>query len=240
MIDLHLLVTRPEPDGSRTAEALRALGHSALVAPLLEFRAAGSTGKSDDAWGGILVTSSNAIRALSPKSLAELKDIRMLAVGDHTADAARSAGFVQVECVDGNAQKLARQAIRAFTGTTAPILYLAGADRAIDLQAALAAKNIRLETVVVYRMEHAPAIPPGARAAIEDGRLDGVLHYSGRTVDAYLALSEAAHLSEAALAPIHYCLSAEIAAKLIQAGAPAVRIAAHPREADLFRLLNHR
>ena len=32
---MRLLVTRPEPDAARTAEALRARGHEVLVAPLL-------------------------------------------------------------------------------------------------------------------------------------------------------------------------------------------------------------
>ena len=32
---MRLLVTRPEPDATRTAETLRARGHDVLVAPLL-------------------------------------------------------------------------------------------------------------------------------------------------------------------------------------------------------------
>ena len=32
---MRLLVTRPEPDGERTAQALRARGHAVVLAPLL-------------------------------------------------------------------------------------------------------------------------------------------------------------------------------------------------------------
>ena len=36
---MKLLVTRPEPDGERTAEALRARGHEVLLAPMLRMQA---------------------------------------------------------------------------------------------------------------------------------------------------------------------------------------------------------
>src|SRR3954452_25423744 len=61
--DMRLLVTRPEPDATRTAETLRARGHAVLVAPLfsmqsIEAQFAGS-------YDGVLMTSANAARALA-------------------------------------------------------------------------------------------------------------------------------------------------------------------------------
>jgi len=32
---MYLVVTRPQPDGERTAAALRARGHTVLIAPLM-------------------------------------------------------------------------------------------------------------------------------------------------------------------------------------------------------------
>ena len=37
MTALRLLVTRPEPDATRTADELRAKGHDVMVAPMLNF-----------------------------------------------------------------------------------------------------------------------------------------------------------------------------------------------------------
>src|SRR6476619_3033205 len=61
--DMRLLLTRPEPDATRTAEALRARGHEVLVAPLLATLtiAAEFAGPYD----GVLITSANAARSLA-------------------------------------------------------------------------------------------------------------------------------------------------------------------------------
>jgi uroporphyrinogen-III synthase len=231
--DLLLLVTRPQPDGTRTVDTLRSLGHAPLLAPLLVMHPIEAAFAPDRAYVGVLVTSANAVRVLNPEQFAQLKDLPLVAVGGRTASAAREKGFANVTSADGDAENLAIEAAKIFRTARAPVLYLAGEDRAVDLAGALAAHGIRVETVAVYRMAFARSMPVDAREAIAAGRLDG-------TVDAYLNLTEAMQLSEAALAPVHYCLSAEVGARLIAAGAPAVRISAHPQETDLFSLLDGR
>ena len=67
--------------------------------------------------------------------------------------------------------------------------------------------------------------------------IDGVLHYSRRSAEAYLAAARQAGLLEAALNnPVHYCLSARVAEPLRLAGAARLRIAARPDEAALLDL----
>ena len=66
-------------------------------------------------------------------------------------------------------------------------------------------------------------------------RIDGVLHYSRRTAEAYVICADAADRRKAAMTPVHYCLSRDIAAPLQSGGATAFRIAARPEETALFQ-----
>lgn len=231
---MRLLVTRPDEEGRRTAEALRALGHEVLLAPLLRIEPVLDTDFGPPPWSGVLMSSANAARAVAahPRKN-ELVALPLLAVGDRTAEAAREGGFTDVTSAGGDATDLARAAAARFAGCKAPLLYLAGRDRACDLPTALG--ELRVRTVVVYRAIKAERLPTAVQAALAAGHLDGVLHYSRRSAETYLALADAAGLRTKALAPLHYCLSARIAAAL--AGAPEVRIAAEPNEAALLRLI---
>ena len=76
---------------------------------------------------------------------------------------------------------------------------------------------------------------PGA--AVTEVEIDGVLHFSRRTSEAYLGSAVGAALLDRAIAPFHYCLSAQVARPLLQAGATAVRIAERPNEASLVELV---
>ena len=235
---MRLLVTRPEPEAKRTATILRAGGHEVLVAPLLCMQPIADAALDDGPWAGLLVTSANAVRAIAEHpDRARLLHLPLLAVGRRSAEAARAAGFASVSSADGGAGDLAGLAATAFSGAAAPVLYLAGEDRAVDLPALLAARGIAVRTIVVYRMIKAQAFPAQITAALAAGRIEAVLHYSRRTAETYVTCADAAGLRAAALASMHFCLSAEIADILRAAGAATVRVAARPEESALLRLL---
>lgn len=236
MTTLRLLVTRPEPDASRTADALRTMGHTVLVAPMLTFEPIRDAVIGTVPWAGVLLTSANAARALAQHAqFATLKNLPVLAVGDRTAETARAIGFADVASAAGNAADLAQAATARFTAEDAAVLYAAAEDRAVDVADRLAGDGIGIHTVVVYRMRQAVEFPADIAAALRGGGVDGVLHYSRRTAEAYLAC--ASDLRAAALAPTHYCLSAEVAEPLLAAGTDRIRIALRPHEGALFDLL---
>ena len=231
---MRLLVTRPEPDGERTAAELRAVGHEVLLAPLLRIEMIAGAELGAGPWAAILLTSANGARALArhPRR-AELTGLPVLAVGRSSADAARTAGFTDVESADGDGRDLARLAAARFAGSTKPLLYLAGEDRARDLAGELAGLPVR--TVAVYRAVKAESLPSEVRAALEAGRIDGVLHFSRRSVENYLECARP--VLERALAPVHYCLSARAAEPLKAAGASKIVIAPRPDEQALLALV---
>jgi uroporphyrinogen-III synthase len=63
-----------------------------------------------------------------------------------------------------------------------------------------------------------------------------VLHFSRRSAESYLACAARAGVGEAALEPVHLCLSAQVAEPLAAAGAAAIRIAPRPDEAAIIEL----
>lgn len=116
------------------------------------------------------------------------------------------------------------------------LLYIAGAARSGDLAGALRQRDLAVHTAVVYRVALASTLPPQAVEALAAG-IDGVLHYSRRSAEAYVSAVRQADLVEAGLSdPVHFCLSAQIAAPLVAAGAGNIRIAQTPDEAALLAL----
>ncbi len=229
-----LLVTRPASDAERTAARLRARGCDVLLAPLLDVELIGDADVGSGPWSGLVMTSANAARAVAQhERRAELLRLPVFVVGRRTADAARAAGFGEVASANGDEKDLAGL-IRGRARLGTPLLYLAGEDRAGGLAAELAADGVEVRTVVVYRAAKALGVPPAVRAALAAGRLDGVLHFSRRSAEAYLDCARTAGALDRALAAVHCCLSRQVAEPLMAAGAAKVRIAARPEEAALI------
>jgi uroporphyrinogen-III synthase len=233
---MRLLVTRPEPDNARTAAALRAKGHDVMLAPMLRIETIGNADLGPLPYAAILLTSANGARALAghPR-LSELKTLPVLAVGQTSADAARDAGFIDVTSAHGDAADLARLAATRFPQSKIPLLHVAGADRSGDLAGALSAQGIAVRIAVAYRAAAATEFPPDTRDALTRGTIDAVLHFSRRSVDAYLTCSR--DLLRESAAPAHYCLSARAAEPLRLAGATRVHVAVRPDEESLLALI---
>jgi len=228
---MRVVVTRPQADSERTAVALEALGHEVLVAPLMRIEpvAVDLAGT----WSAIVITSANALQAV-PATADGVKPLPVFAVGDRSAEAARRAGFSEVSSANGDITDLVRLVAARAVGAKAPLLYLAGEDRAGDLVAQLAAHGTDAEMKVVYRTV-AEAFPPVLAAALESGDVDAVLHFSRRSAELFVEGARASGVAGPAEDVRHLCLSAQVAEPL--AGASRVTVAARPEEAALIALL---
>jgi uroporphyrinogen-III synthase len=235
---MRLLLTRPEPDAERTALTLRARGHVVLTAPLLQIEPM-EVALGERPCAGLLMTSASAARMMARHpDLSGLLSHPVFVVGAHTAAMARSAGFADVTSADGDARDLARLVARRFAGSSAKLLYLRGRDTAGDLAGALIRDGLDIESVAIYEAKAVQRFPAPAEEALRAGTIDAVLHFSRRTAQTYLACADALGGRQWALRPAHYCLSAQVAAPLIDAGAAVVRSAAHPDEAGLIDLID--
>jgi uroporphyrinogen-III synthase len=231
---VRLLLTRPAADAARTAAALRARGHEPILAPLLDIEIVPDADLGAGPWSAILVTSANAVRAIAGhRRRGELRGVAVFTVGERSAQAMRDAGFANVVSANGNVMDLARL-VMARMKPPARLIYLAGEERSGDLGGLLRARDFAVDTVLVYRAVIKET--PESAVAFTAG-VDGVLHFSRRSAEAYLAAARDAGRLESALKdPIHYCLSARVAEPLRLAGAARLHIAARADEAALLDL----
>jgi len=227
---MRVLVTRPEPDGERTAEALRARGHDVLLSPVLRMERANAH-IPQARYGAVILTSANAARAIAahPQRTAIL-DLPVFAVGSRTGEIARETGFGDIRSADGDSRDL-RRLLDAEPELREPYLYIAGEDRAADI----GSRNI--VTVVLYRMVALDRLAAPAEHALRSRKVDGVLHFSARSAQAYVDCGARAEIVADALAPVQFCLSAQVAAPLAAAGARAIRVAPRPHEPGLLALV---
>ena len=236
---MSVLVTRPAPDNERTASALRERGFDVLLAPMLRFEPIALPDDAGRDAAAVIVTSSNALRAAAPQLAgSHLLQLPLFAVGGHTADAAREAGFTQVMSADGDADALralvTERVMTGRTGARPTLLYLAGADISRDLASELAERGFDVVTQTVYRMAQVTALPREACEAFAANGIEAVLHYSRRSAAAFVAAVRADGVEISALAVPHRCLSANVAEVLRDAGATQVTISAHPDEKDML------
>ena len=101
----RLLVLRPEPGASTTAERAGTHGLDALVVPLFEVEPVGWEAPEAAGFDGLLITSANAVRHAGEK-LEALRGLKAYAVGEATANAARDAGFDIAATGDGGVERL--------------------------------------------------------------------------------------------------------------------------------------
>ena len=144
-------ITRTQPGADTTAERVRALGWDPVVVPLLSVRPiphAMSSAPSPDAVACVALTSPNTLDRIKDKLLA-YGHLPIFAVGDATADAARTIGLPNVISAKGDINALAALIAREVPRGT---VFAPGArEPAGDLPALLPKhKVIRLAVYEAY------------------------------------------------------------------------------------------
>lgn len=241
---MRVLVTRPEPAATRTAERLRALGHEPVVMPLsvakrFPERVAEALQSN---LAGIMVTSAEAIRTLAETDPAERAWTRLplFAVGEATAATARDAGFGTVFAGAGDGTSLARlveEQSEVWSGTNRPLLYLAGTPRSPSLETALEQARVPFRICECYRMEFSNPTHEMQVRTLTNPIPDAVLHYSKESLRRFLALSLIEERSDLLAQIVPVCMSATVVEELPPAIRNRARIASEPNEDSILSLL---
>jgi uroporphyrinogen-III synthase/uroporphyrinogen III methyltransferase/synthase len=195
----RVLVTRAAHQASKLSDGLRALGAEPVEVPVLEIRPPISFDPLDaalrqlDSYDWLILTSANAARALAERAaalripLAQPVRLKVAAIGEATAEAARKAGlqvalvpeaYVAESLVEGLLARAAGQRI---------LLARAAVARDV-IPDALRQAGAEVDVVDAYRNVLPEAAPEQLRRAIADG-LDAATFTSS---------SSATHLAEAA------------------------------------------
>ncbi len=141
-------ITRAQPGADATAKRVKALGHNAIVAPLLEVRPLDSSALDLSDVGGLAFTSANGVRAFC--ALSPARDLKVFAVGASTAAAARAEGFAQVLSADGDVRALAAGIASRHTKSDGAILHPGAVEPAGDLVGDLGARGVRARRLDLY------------------------------------------------------------------------------------------
>lgn len=234
------LVTRPATASARTIARLEAMGHMVLADPMLLIRPRTAEFPADR-FDALTFTSINGVQGFMAQSFMthdgwpDLFALPVYTVGPRTAEEALAAGFSTVIDCDGDATALTTRMKQDLPPGT-HVLYAAGENRAADLPAALEPDGITVRVAVVYAAEGTSALSPQTRTALVDGHIGCVLHFSRRTVVAFLRCVEAEGLGARLSGMRHLCLADQVAGPLVQAGL-TVEVAQAPNEDALFALL---
>lgn len=239
---MAVLVTRPQPDNEATAATLRARGFEVLLAPMLRFEALALQDDADAHYGAVIVTSANALRGFEQHPAGQrLLELPLFAVGEHTASAARRAGFDRVISANGDAAALREEVLARVRAKelkkTSPLLYLAGADLARDIAGDLGERGLTVVTQTTYRMIPVSDLPREVSDGFAAHRIEAVLHYSRRSARAFLEAARAAGVEISALAILQCNISDPVASILRDAGATQVLVARSPDENALLEAL---
>lgn len=212
---LRVWVTRAQPGAQATAERLAAMGHDAVVAPLLEVRACEAQVELDGV-AALAFTSANGVRAFA--GLCEDRSLPVYAVGEATAHAARQAGFSQVHSADGDVVALGE--LIGAASLKGAVLAPGAKERAGDLQG--------VRPLSVYE-----TVDCALSADFDPETVDLVLVHSpkaGRALAAFLAQNPAPHLEA-------LCISLAAAAPLAATPLAGLDAAQTPSESALLALI---
>lgn len=229
---MRVIVTRPEEDAGPLCRELQELGHTVIMAPLLEIVPREGVSIPALSYQAVVATSANGIRALGARP--GLRGLPMLTVGPQSLKAAREAGFSSAEAHGGDVDGLAAHIRARLKPDDGPILYLSGAATAGDLHGQLTSAGFHCARVVLYDAVTAASLG-AAEDALRERRADAVLLYSPRSAKVWLKLVTEHGLAHEAARLHSLCLSRNVAAVL-----PAgwlTHVAEKPENAAMMGLL---
>ena len=237
---MRVLVTRGRPEAERLAVEIAALGHEALIEPLLEMRIlpgepARLIGDLDGVQA-LLFTSANGLRAFA--ALSEDRALPVFAVGQSTAEAARKAGFARVESADGNVDDLATLVAARLDPADGALLHGAARQVAGDLQGSLREAGFTLRRRILYEAKAATQLSPEAAAALSGGQVDVVMFFSPRTGETFVRLVQVQSLVSSLVRCHALCLSAAVADKVDVLDWSSIVIAERPNQEALLSSLS--
>lgn len=221
MFGQRVVVTRTRQQASQLREQLESLGAEVLEAPTIEIAPPADLSRVDQTllhvqdYDWLLLTSSNAVEALTERLLAIGKDARALAcvklacIGQATAEMLQLRLGIRADFVPGRAvaDALAEELVGQSDLTSKRCLILQADIARPILEEKLAEHGATVETVVAYETRQAKALPAEVRQAFEQGQVDWVTFTSSSTA------SNLVDLLGGDVAPLKHCRLASIGPK---------------------------
>ncbi|HET9147338.1 MAG TPA: uroporphyrinogen-III synthase [Acetobacteraceae bacterium] len=231
--ELKVLVTRPEPGAAATAAALAALGHHPVLSPCLVIGPSPARLPPPGRCAAVLVASAQALPHLPP----DYRGRPLLAVGDATAERARSLGFGQVASASGTAEELAALAMARFRPEDGALLIPCGAGQGLQLARTLRDRRFRVHRRVVYAARPASGLSDAARKALDAGLIDRALFFSRASAESFTTLIRRNAMEPALRNVIAIVISPPVAESLRALPFHEIRTAIAPDQLHMLAML---
>jgi uroporphyrinogen-III synthase len=230
---MHALITRPQDDAKPLAEALAAKGIDCTIEPLLQIVPIEDTAIHLDNVQALLFTSANGVRAFAAKS--DRRDLKVLAIGEGSAAAARETGFTEVESAGGDVAALATLVIDRLDPKAGAVFHAAGSVLAGDLKGRLEQAGFEVRRMALYESKTAEGFSPETRMNLTLGGIDLVLLFSPRTAKTFARLwAEAGQPNLGKVTAL--CLSAAVAREIAELHWQRIEIAERPDQPAMLAL----
>jgi uroporphyrinogen-III synthase len=232
---MRVLITRPIEDAKPLADALSESGIDVQIEPLLEVTPLDDAEIDLDNVQALLFTSANGVRAFA--GLNPRRDLKTFTVGDGSAEAARRAGFAQVESAKGDIEALTALVVDRLKPEDGVLFHAAGTVTAGDLKSRLEGLGFQVRRAQLYDAKIATQLSTETRANLTLGGIDAILLFSPRTARTFAELWRGA--GSPSLGNIFaICLSAAVAREIDTLGWAGVDIADRPDLPSMLALVD--
>jgi len=229
----RILITRPEPGASQTAERVTALGFTPIVAPVLAIMPVSAPLRLPGSIAATLITSRNAV----PACPAACFERPVFAVGSATAARASAAGFRQVIDADADAEAMAALVAKTLAPGDGSLFLPTGLGQGTALASDLRKRGFRVIRRVAYQAVSVAALPPEAVSDLQQGQLTAAMFFSTETARHFVRLVLEAGLGEAVTDVEALSISERPAMELKRLPWRRISVAAKPNQNAMLALL---
>ena len=146
---MHILLTRPLEDSREMILKFQSLGHIVFHMPLINIESKNYESINFADFNGIIFTSANAIKFFNLKLID--KKINCFCVGSATEKKAKSSGFQNIFCADGNVNNLKELILQNFNSSDGKLLYVSGEIISNDLDQILISEGYNIQRIINYK-----------------------------------------------------------------------------------------
>jgi len=145
---MHILLTRPLEDSSEMILKFQSLGHDVSHISLIKVEGKNYESINFSDFNGIIFTSSNAIKFFNLKLID--KKTNCFCVGNATEKKAKSSGFQNIFCANGNVNNLKELILQNFNSSDGKLLYVSGEIISNKLDQQLISEGYNVKRIINY------------------------------------------------------------------------------------------
>ena len=148
---MHILLTRPLADCHEMILKFQSLGHEISHMPLINVESKNYESLNFSDFSGVIFTSANAIKFFNLRLID--KKIICFCVGSATEKKAKSVGFQNIFCADGNVNNLKQLILSNFNSSDGKLLYVSGEIISNELDKELISEGYNVKRIVNYTVK---------------------------------------------------------------------------------------